>query len=418
MVQTPAGTTRRDSLPFSETGSLGDDASPVVEFFREEVKEAPEAPPARSWLGGLGSYFKPARAPPPPPVDGYEDDSPVSRHDTPPLLMRHAPAAGDAPALVTPKAALAVQLSMRSTALAKALEDEDDESTASEASSATAEPVGSPVKRPASPFAAVSQIRSPAAVLAEALPNPPTPPRAPVARRAPVVLPQPRPTAWVTGDGHMTYAADRSRFELNAAALPAVGDAGEDADALYSPTAPLPRPTAWVTGGGALTYQSPRRRAPLQSSELPAVGAAGEDAAALYSPAAAVPRTRLAQTATATLFHLPAGPEAPPAVVRVSIPTLEQSATSMLLHIPEVRRSPAEPVESRSFAVADAVRPPKPQPRPTAWTVGDGAPAYVCKAVPPGTGVRVAAPPAPPSPKPTAWVVGAGSGRAVRIRVD
>ena len=184
MVQTPAGTTRRDSLPFSETGSLGDDASPVVEFFREEVKEAPEtAPPARSWLGGLGSYFKPARAPPPPPVDGYEDDSPVSRHDTPPLLMRHAPAAGDAPALVTPKAALAVQLSMRSTALAKALEDEDDESTASEASSATAEPVGSPVKRPASPFAAVSQIRSPAAVLAEALPNPPTPPSAAVDAR-------------------------------------------------------------------------------------------------------------------------------------------------------------------------------------------------------------------------------------------
>ena len=51
MLQTPAGTTRRDSLPFSETGSLGDDASPVVEFFREEVKEAPEAPapPARQW---------------------------------------------------------------------------------------------------------------------------------------------------------------------------------------------------------------------------------------------------------------------------------------------------------------------------------------------------------------------------------
>ena len=50
MLQTPAGTTRRDSLPFSETGSLGDDASPVVEFFREEVKEArePPAPPARS----------------------------------------------------------------------------------------------------------------------------------------------------------------------------------------------------------------------------------------------------------------------------------------------------------------------------------------------------------------------------------
>ena len=138
MLQTPAGTTRRDSLPFSETGSLGDDASPVVEFFREEVKEAPEppAPPARSWLGGLGSYFKPARAPPPPPVAGYADDSPVSRHDTPPLLMRHAPTA-EAPALVTPKAALAVQLSRRSAALAKALDDEDDESTASEASSAT-----------------------------------------------------------------------------------------------------------------------------------------------------------------------------------------------------------------------------------------------------------------------------------------
>ena len=205
------------------------------------------------------------------------------------------------------------------------------------------------------------------------------------------------------------------RFELNAAALPAVGDAGEDADALYSPTAPPPRPTAWVTGGGALTYQSPRRRSePLRPSELPAVGAAGEDAATLYSPAATTPR--LAQTATATLFHLPAGPEAPPAVVRVSDmgPTLEQSATSMLLHIPAaVRRPPAEPLESRSLAVADAVRTPKPQPRPTAWTVGDGAPAYVCKAVPPGTGVRVAAPPAPPSPKPTAWVVGAGSAARV-----
>ena len=140
MLQTPTSTggARRDSLPFSETGSLGDDnTSPVVEFFREEVKEeppaAPPAPPPRSWLGGLGSYFKPARAPPPPPVDGYEDDSPPSRHDTPPLLMRHAPAA-----------ALDVQLSMRSAALAQALDnDEDDESTASEASSATAEPVDS-----------------------------------------------------------------------------------------------------------------------------------------------------------------------------------------------------------------------------------------------------------------------------------
>ena len=50
MLQTSTGGARRDSLPFSETGSLGDDASPVVEFFREEVKEAPEppAPPARS----------------------------------------------------------------------------------------------------------------------------------------------------------------------------------------------------------------------------------------------------------------------------------------------------------------------------------------------------------------------------------
>ena len=109
MLQTPTSTggARRDSLPFSETGSLGDDnTSPVVEFFREEVKEeAPPAPPPRSWLGGLGSYFKPARAPPPPPVDGYEDDSPPSRHDTPPLLMRHAPTA-----------ALDVQLSTRSTA--------------------------------------------------------------------------------------------------------------------------------------------------------------------------------------------------------------------------------------------------------------------------------------------------------------
>ena len=227
-MKTPAGTTRRDSLPFSETGSLGDDnTSPVVEFFREEVKEeAPPAPPPRSWLGGLGSYFKPARAPPPPPVDGYEDDSPPSRHDTPPLLMRHAPTA-----------ALDVQLSTRSTALAQALDnDEDDESTASEASSATAEPVDSgeeavlaamspvkrletmPLKRPASPFAAVAPIASPAAILERALPNPPTPPRRPVARRAPVVISQPRPTAWVTGDGHMTYAADRSRFELNAAA--------------------------------------------------------------------------------------------------------------------------------------------------------------------------------------------------------
>ena len=180
-MQTPStGGARRDSLPFSETGSLGDDnTSPVVEFFREEVKEeAPPAPPARSWLGGLGSYFKPARAPPPPPVDGYEDDSPPSRHDTPPLLMRHAP-----------KAALDVQLSMRSSALAQALDnDEDDESTASEASSATAEPVDSgeeavlaamsPVKRPASPFAAVAPIASPAAILERALPNPPTPPRA------------------------------------------------------------------------------------------------------------------------------------------------------------------------------------------------------------------------------------------------
>ena len=47
MLQTPStGGARRDSLPFSETGSLGDDASPVVEFFREEVKEAPEAPEA------------------------------------------------------------------------------------------------------------------------------------------------------------------------------------------------------------------------------------------------------------------------------------------------------------------------------------------------------------------------------------
>ena len=46
MLQTPTSTggARRDSLPFSETGSLGDDTtSPVVEFFREEVKE--EAPP-------------------------------------------------------------------------------------------------------------------------------------------------------------------------------------------------------------------------------------------------------------------------------------------------------------------------------------------------------------------------------------
>ena len=79
----------------------------------------------------------------------------------------------------------------------------------------------------------------------------------------------------------MTYARPvPRRFEMNAAALPAVGDAGEDADTLYSPTAPLPRPTAWVTGGGALTYQSPPRRSePLRPSELPAVGAAGEDAA-------------------------------------------------------------------------------------------------------------------------------------------
>ena len=45
MLQTPStGGARRDSLPFSETGSLGDaNTSPVVEFFREEVKE--EAPP-------------------------------------------------------------------------------------------------------------------------------------------------------------------------------------------------------------------------------------------------------------------------------------------------------------------------------------------------------------------------------------
>ena len=74
MLQTPStGGSRRDSLPFSETGSLGDgNTSPAVEFFREEVKEAsPPSPPPRSWLGGLGSYFKPARAPPPPPVDGY-----------------------------------------------------------------------------------------------------------------------------------------------------------------------------------------------------------------------------------------------------------------------------------------------------------------------------------------------------------
>ena len=51
---------------------------------------------------------------PPPPVDGYEDDSPPNRHDTPPLLMRHAP-----------KAALDVQLSTRSTALANALDDNE-----------------------------------------------------------------------------------------------------------------------------------------------------------------------------------------------------------------------------------------------------------------------------------------------------
>ena len=34
----------------------------------------------------------------------------------------------------------------------------------------------------------------------------PPPRRAPVARRAPVVIPQPRPTAWVTGGGALTYA--------------------------------------------------------------------------------------------------------------------------------------------------------------------------------------------------------------------
>ena len=50
-VTPSTGGPRRDSLPFSETGSLGDslaDDSPVVEFFREETKEEP---PARSWLG-------------------------------------------------------------------------------------------------------------------------------------------------------------------------------------------------------------------------------------------------------------------------------------------------------------------------------------------------------------------------------
>ena len=55
-------------------------------------------------------------------------------------------------------------------------------------------------------------------------------------------------------------------------------DAAPQAEAI-----PQPRPTAWVTGGGALTYQSSRRRSePLRPSELPAVGAAGEDAALLY----------------------------------------------------------------------------------------------------------------------------------------
>ena len=43
-------------------------------------------------------------------------------------------------------------------------------------------------------------------------------------------MPQPRPTAWVTGDGHMTFVRPvPRRFELNAAALPVVGDAGEAA---------------------------------------------------------------------------------------------------------------------------------------------------------------------------------------------
>jgi len=278
MLERPAspGGGRRVSLPFSETGSLGDSLvdSPVVEFFRDE----PPAPQT-SWLGDLGTYFESAPPPPPPPEDPYADTSPpASRHDTPPLLMRHAP---------RPR--------------------EDDESTASEASIVDR-------ARPASPaFLAAPVPRSPASVLALALPNPPPPPR-----RA-LRVPQPRPTAWVTGGGRVTYAV----------------------------------------GAGAEAAPAPRR---------------------------------LALTATATLLHLPAAPRAPPAVVRVAVmgPTLEQSATSMLLHIPAAARSPAA-----------AARPPpsRLQPRLTAWTVGDGAPAYVGAAVPPNTGVRVAASQPPASPR-------------------
>ena len=189
---------------------------------------------------------------------------------------------------------------MRSSALAQALDnDEDDESTASEASSATAEPVdvrrrgrprrhgacekaGLALRRRGADSVARGNSRTGAAEPADAAAG---------ARGAARARGDTAAAADGLGHGRWSHDVRRGRsrrFELNAAALPAVGDAGEDADTLYSPTAPLPRPTAWVTGGGALTYQSPRRRSePLRPSELPAVGAAGEDAATLYSPAAA-----------------------------------------------------------------------------------------------------------------------------------
>ena len=87
---------------------------------------------------------------------------------------------------------------------------------------------------------------------------------------------------------------------------------------------------------------------PPQAREVQCQALTLLSAAALYSPAAAVPRARLAQTATATLFHLPAGPEAPPAVVRVTAmgPALEQSATSMLLQIPAAVRRPPHPLST------------------------------------------------------------------------
>ena len=271
-------------------------------------------------------------------------------------------------------------------------------------------------------------------------------------RRAPAVLPQPRPTAWVTGDGHITFVRPvPRRFELNAAALPAVG--GPPRRGRGRPLLAHGAPAAADSlghGGGALTARSPRRRSePLQPSGAPG----GRPRRARTRRRSTRPRPPCRgrgagpDRATATLFHLPAGPEAPPAVVRVSDmgPTLEQSATSNAATYPRGSTAaaggaasegslplPPTPSDRGSRSRGHRLDRRRRRPRPTFVKRCPPGPACASRrrrhrsrqrAPPraPATRCRRAAalfrsPAAPKtrkraplSPKPTAWVVGRGT---------